>query len=759
MVKVDASIDLLPGSAVVLDGFEWLIERFEPHQGRVTLVSAEGDRMTVNLRFLLNHPSCRQSSRTASLPADRGRQPALMSDLTPQQQSQARLRESHLLEMTTGFRSGDPLHPSEGEPKPCYDPFNTTLGQRRKAKVEELNSLDREHATMLGLNKISFRTLERWEARYQKAGIIGCVDNRWLRPRTGHASINEQIREAIYSVYQEVTTHRSKSSMTSKERLIHQYVREKYGSAAEALVPSYWTLRAVWHEWFGASNQRQRYARSAKLPARPEEHVVIHRPGQVVAMDTTVLPVKVRETLFGEPTSVHLTLAMDVYTRSMVAFRLTLTSEKSVDIAMMLRDMTMPLPMRNDWGEDMAWPYPGIPESVIAEFAGHSVAGLPFFAPEAVTIDHGSPFKNHDLIAAMRVLGTSVLPARKMRPQDKTVVERSFGSARSLLFENLLGYTGVDSSERGLDPEKDAILTIDAMEHLIATWIVKIWQNRRLGEHAPIWDPKGDHSPNTLFAAAMNQGGFAMQIPKPELYYELLPIHRVSIDRHRGVKINSLWYWAPILEGKNRSSIRGGKNAGKWIVRSDPRDARTTFFQDDKTHDWHTLRWTGLPAEGEVPAFSDARVEELLSKAKEMNLKPRTDKELLPILLDLIGAHIPVSSWPTQMSKGQRSAHARQQKQAEAAAKDRAAIQNADPTLRRQGDDHRMTATSPSWPQRARSAQEAVDSERASRRKAIKTPIAAPARLGSALQSRNLFALPDDPPSGETPEETEGEAS
>ena len=59
------------------------------------------------------------------------------------------------------------------------------------------------------------------------------------------------------------------------------------------------------------------------------------------------------------------------------------------------------------------------------------------------------------------------------------------------------------------------MLTMAQMEHLIATWIVKVWQNRELGEYAPAWDPGTRHSPNTLFAAAMAQGGFALQIPRP----------------------------------------------------------------------------------------------------------------------------------------------------------------------------------------------------------------------------------------------------
>ena len=173
---------------------------------------------------------------------------------------------------------------------------------------------------------------------------------------------------------------------------------------------------------------------------------------------------------------------------------------------MLLRDVMMPLPLRADWGQDMEWPYPGIPASLVASFAGHKVAGLPFFAPETVTTDHGSVYKNHHLVEVQRVIGANILPSRVLRPTDKQAVERAFSGIQSLLLEMLLGWRGIDTADRGADPEADAVLTVAQAEHLIATWIVKIWQNRELGEYAPAWDPGTRHSPNTLFAAAMSPG-------------------------------------------------------------------------------------------------------------------------------------------------------------------------------------------------------------------------------------------------------------
>jgi hypothetical protein len=285
------ALDLAPGAGVVIEGSEWIVERAEPQLGHVMLVAADGERMRASFRFLINHSECCQSTRSAMVrAAGRGRQPPVESDLTSQQRALVGLRMAHLLEIETGFRSGDPLRPGPDEPRPSYDPATTTVTQRRRAKVEEFAALDPDQARLLGLDKVGYRTLIRWEAGRRRFGAIGCADDRWLRPGGGHPSVSEQVREAIYAVHTE-SLHRSRMSLRTKERLVHQYVREQHGPDAVAAIPSYQTLRTVWREWFGSGGGRQRYLRSAAMPTSGE-HVVIHRPGQVVALDTTILPVK-----------------------------------------------------------------------------------------------------------------------------------------------------------------------------------------------------------------------------------------------------------------------------------------------------------------------------------------------------------------------------------------------------------------------------------------------------------------------------------
>ena len=302
---------------------------------------------------------------------------------------------------------------------------------------------------------------------------------------------------------------------------MHQYMRERFPTfptKKTLRVPSRWTLADVWKEWFGPGGARPRYGRTAQAAAEAgvSGRMVVHRPGQVLALDSTPMPVKLRETVFGDAVTATLTLALDLYTHGLPAFRLTLESDTSVDIAMLLRDVMLPLPMREGWGKDMEWPYAGVPADVIAEFAGHRVAALPFFAPETVTTDHGGPYKNHDLVEAEREIGCRILPARVLRQTDKFAVERAVPHAsRPCCSSTCWASPAADVADRGADPERDASLTLAQTEHIIATWIVQVWQNHKLGEYAPSWGPGEDHSPNTLFAAAMEQGGFDLDFPEP----------------------------------------------------------------------------------------------------------------------------------------------------------------------------------------------------------------------------------------------------
>ncbi|MER7151403.1 transposase [Streptomyces lydicus] len=743
MASSNGLLRVSPGRRIALNGVDWTIESVEAHLGRLVLADGSGRVEARSFRWLINHPDLRvlENMEEASR-SGLARQPRSLADLTPNQLERARIRAEHVLETATGFRDGHPSRARPGEPRPAYDPDLTTLTARRHAKAAEVKAMPVQEATLLGLKGLGVRTLEMLTKLSGESLLLACADGRWTRRRGGHRSITEEIREAIFAVREECKD-RARITMAARHRLMHQYVRERFPDFPTEKIPSRYTLAVVWEEWFGPGGARPRYQRTADAAAEAgvSGRVVVHRPGQVLALDSTPLPVKLRETVFGEAVTATLTLALDLYTHGLPAFRLTLQSDTSIDVAMLLRDVMLPLPMREGWGEEMEWPYAGVAADVIAEFTGHRVAALPFFAPETVTTDHGGPYKNHDLVEAERELGCNILPARVLRQTDKFAVERQFSTIQTMLLEHLLGFTGTDTADRGADPERDASLTLAQAEHVIATWIVRVWQNRKLGEYAPSWAPGEDHSPNTLFAAAMQQGGFDLDFPEPSLYYRLLRKHHVKVHPRRGVKILGLWYHADVLDDPRfwQPSDRGGRHAGKWVVRSDRRDRRQVFFQDPADHEtWHVLRWRGLPPEGMVPAFSDKSADALLEHVRANKIVARSDEELLPALLDILGSVTPVDEWPTQKEKKagkkRRIARAREDTHAQAAAADR------------EGPSPLPARMPASWAEQTRTIDTAVDSDRRRRREEVvlDEPVAPPL-LEDALRRQHRFLLPLGP--------------
>ncbi|MEV4244533.1 hypothetical protein AB0J63_14090 [Streptosporangium canum] len=219
------------------------------------------------------------------------------------------------------------------------------------------------------------------------------------------------------------------------------------------------------------------------------------------------------------------------------------------------------------------------------------------------------------------------------------------------------------------------------------------------------------------------------------MYHELLPVHFVKIHGYRGVKVGGLWYDGPALgPHRGKRSARSGKHQGKWAIARDPRDCRPVFFEDPKDGAWHALRWNGLPADGEVAAFSDTRVRDVLREAARVGLKPMDDRELLPVL-DLVSARTPVDQWPTQMSKTQLTERGRELARARAATADRPPSPHEPQPVPPTHDVTRLT----------RQHRQAVTSERRSRREAAVSARPQPAPLlGEALRGRRLFALPDD---------------
>jgi hypothetical protein len=126
-------------------------------------------------------------------------------------------------------------------------------------------------------------------------------------------------------------------------------------------------------------------------------------------------------------------------------------------------------------------------------------------------------------------------------------------------------------------------------------------------------------------------------------------------------------------------------------------------------------------------------------------MKPRTDAELLPVLLDLFGARTPVGRSPGKMTKAWRTARAREIAAAAAAAADRLQGQEANGTGRAGAEAADPMVTPLKRPERPHSAEETVAAERRRRGEtAPLNPLRIPRQLGASSRDRNPFVPPND---------------
>jgi transposase InsO family protein len=336
----------------------------------------------------------------------------------------------------------------------------------------------------------------------------------------------------------------------------------------------------------------RRSAQSA--PSESFGSLVAERPGEYVAIDTTSLDVFAIDPFTFQWVGLDLTAALDVCTRSILAFRLTPFSTQGVDLALLLSDLLSPTPMDGRWPADVPYPYCGVPENLVLRAfelpAGTALCPRPTVRPGTVVIDRGRNYQSVAFMAACEYLRINVQSARPYRGSDKGWIERLFRTMRERLLESLPGYTGPNVLARGKDIEADAVYFTHELEALIGRWIALDYQCR---PHDGLRLPEVPHltlSPNEAYEEAVGRAGFLYVPRDPDLHLRLLPVEARVIGR-AGVEIAGLTYGAPVLDPyrQRRSPLQAFD--GKWPVRVDRRDLGRVWFQDPRDGRFHELCW------------------------------------------------------------------------------------------------------------------------------------------------------------------------
>jgi transposase InsO family protein len=577
------------------------------------------------------------------------------SMFTDAQLKPARQKLGHLLEAITGFKSGTHEIAEPDEPLHIYDSERHSLNQRLTSKAEEL--------------KWSRSKIFRKKKAFEAYGLVGLVDGRVARQ--GRVRVDDRVVQAIGQVL-DGDVDKSTTNFTTFSRRLEKQVKINH-PGVDIDFPPPTTLRrlvqAKKHGKYFVPSAKQR-RNNALRPEKPYSHFYATRPGEMVLIDTTPLDAFAMDPYTFMWVPVQLTIALDLYSRSIIAWRFTPQTTQGVDAAFLLFDLLRPKLMRLGWDESVRWAYAGIPENIIIETHGDPdkpspLAALPFLNPQSVVIDNGKVFISETFMDACRLLGINVYLARPYTPTDKAHVERLFRTIRESFVIALPGYKGPDIFSRGKDVENDAFYFIDEIEEKFAFWVAKYYQNHLHGGLEFPTLPAMKISPNHMLEEGIARAGFVFAPPNPNLFFELLPTVWRTIQ-HYGVEIDGLIYDGEILnEYRNKKSEFAGVRQGKWRFKKDPRDISAIYFLDPDSEIWHTLRWHG--GEHHLRPFTSKTLSYAKALVIQRGLDPSSPQDLQKVIND----------WLNQiednavLGKAERRKAALQVMQTSAAKKDR----------------------------------------------------------------------------------------
>lgn len=617
------------GTRIWWDGQAWRIAAFSA--GLVELRNRENRGISIETAALIGHADF----RILGMPPGQvgGQVPAFLEMLTEDELRRMKELEQHLQEALTGFSRGASALAKENEPRSVYDPSVTTLSQRLAEKGRELG---KGEATMWRLRE-----------RYVQLGLLGLADYRRLQPLQPFSTIDERIKEAVSAVLAELTDEsnipKTQILRRVQRRLLQQYPDE------EIVLPSRKTFNKLVDRLsaglgtFGAAKARRSIA---NRPVAAYRHFEVVRPGEVVLLDSTPLDAYALDPVTFQWVQVQLTIALDLYTGSIVAWRFTPRSTKGVDAALLLYDIIRPKLMREGWSDGARWSYVGVPEAIAIELVSEKeresgLAGIPFLDAEAIWVDHGRVFLSRAFKDACLRLGIDLQLARPYTPTDKAHVERLFRTIRESFVVNLAGYKGPDIFSRGKDVEGEAFFFIDEIEAFFAEWVATYWQVRAHGGAEFPDLPKMDLSPNEMYEEGLMRAGFTYVVPSANLYFELLPTVWRKVN-HYGIELRGLRYNSEVLdEWRDLPSPYPEVRQGSWPVRYDPRDLSEIFFYDPTLQEWSAIPRHGASSKNRP--FNDAT----LSYAKSLVLarggataadRQRELNRVLDDLLDRIAA-------------------------------------------------------------------------------------------------------------------------
>lgn len=419
---------------------------------------------------------------------------------------------------------------------------------------------------------VSRSTLFRKMKTYQRDGAAAFIDKRVLRSDGPLANLDSAVRDALCVAIGNAT----KRSSGTKSRIIDEARAElirAFGKDKAPAMPSrsalyrYIDILTKGKHTSGSAKTRQS---SANTPDRTFEHTSENLPGAQVQVDSTPMDILVKSPS-GDTVRPTLTIMLDIATRSILASTIRLDATKAIDHVWLLAQALTPPANRPDVANYRQLVQDDCPQASLLDPAERSAleAGRPFVYPRRIMMDNGKDYVGAPFITAAKKFGIGVTFSAPRTPTDKGHVERTFHSINTLFTQHLPGYVGKSPDNRGEAPEKENLLTVEALFELFDDWVLKSWQHRPHGGLRDRMRPSIKLSPNQAYLAA-SEVTSTLHLPlAADDYIELLPSEYRVISK-TGIEYDSRYYDSAELHPLRNQKSNIALKRGKWEIKADP---------------------------------------------------------------------------------------------------------------------------------------------------------------------------------------------
>jgi putative transposase len=276
---------------------------------------------------------------------------------------------------------------------------------------------------------------------------------------------------------------------------------------------------------------------------------------QIVQIDHTLVDIFVVDAVHRRPIQrPWLTLAIDVASRMVAGFYLSLEAPSSASVAIAIHHVVMP---KSAWlaarGVKGDWP----------------VSGL----PDVIHVDNAREFRSRALARGAAEHGVMLVHRPVATPHYGGHIERLMGTMMGAV-HLLPGTTFSNIADRGAyDPEKHAAMTLDELERWLALQIVGRYH---ADVHSSLLLP-----PIAAWREAVATRREPLRAPHDaaQFLYDFLPFEERSI-RRGGVYLFGLRYWDDVL------SPWAGRLDRKLRIKYDPRDLSCVFVEGPDDAHW-----------------------------------------------------------------------------------------------------------------------------------------------------------------------------